>query len=252
MLKNLIANIRTTADLKKFFLNKKTKKKFKKILLFKFILLELSKSYLLKKGSFTFLCDFVFYTGLSILHHKELLTDDLKDICDIQVPIEHIRLRRKNAKRPGIIFLNNEIIGSDVFINSNSDLCVEILDEPEKKTTKWQTSIYLRHWMPDLYEIGELEEMVLEENSFDLLISQISKKSGIQKEKIEVLKCLRDFPFKLPILDLHQNQSWKEDSYQWLEKLEDGVCFYYRDKTLRLGELSAEKRMEIEKEDNLM
>lgn len=206
----------------------------------------------LKKGSFTFLCDFVLYNGLTILNHKELLADDLKDLCDIQVPIDRIRLRRKNAKRPGNIFLNSEIIGSDVFINSNSDLCVEILDESEKKNSKSQISVYLRHWMPDVYELGELEEMLLEENSFDLLISQISKISGIDKEKIEVLKCARDFPFKLPILDLQRNQSWKEDSYQWLEKLEDGVCFYYRDKTLRLGELSAEKRMEIEKEDNLM
>lgn len=192
------------------------------------------------------------YSGLTILHHKELLTDDLKDLCDIQVPIERIRLRRKNAKHPGNIFLNNEIIGSDVFVNSNSDLCVEILEEPEQKISKWQIIVYLRHWMPDMYELGDLEEMVLDENSYDLLINQISIKSGIHKENIEVLKCLRDFPFKLPILDLHRNQSWKEDSYQWLEKLEDGVCFYYRDKTMRLGELSAERRVELEKEDGLM
>lgn len=36
-----------------------------------------------------------------------------------------------------------------------------------------------------------------------------------------------------------------------MEKLEDGACFYYRNKTLKLGTISEEKKKEMEKEDNL-
>ncbi|CAF0833958.1 unnamed protein product [Brachionus calyciflorus] len=203
-------------------------------------------------GSFTYLCDFMLYNGLNIQHHKELLREDLRDVCDLDVSVDTMRLRKKIGKRPGNILLNHEIIGSDIFINSSSDLCVEILDEPDKKTTKDHTSIYLRHWKPDEYELGDLEEVTLEGNSFELIIDYISRKSSIQKENLEVFKCLREFPFKSPVLDLHRNQSWKEDSYLSMEKLEDGTCFFYRNKTIRLAELSSEKRKELEKEDSLM
>lgn len=192
------------------------------------------------------------YNGLSILDHKELLTDDLRDLCDIHTSADRIRLRKKIAKRPGIILLNHEIIGNDIFINSSSDLCVEILDDSDKKSSKLHTSVYLRHWKPDEYELGEIEEVILEGSTFDLLIDHICQNSGIEKDNIEVMKCLQDFPFKSPVLNLHRNQSWKEDSYMTMEKLEDGICFYYRNKTLRLAELSNEKRKELEKEESLM
>lgn len=119
------------------------------------------------------------------------------------------------------------------------------------KKSKGQTSVYLRQWKPDEYELGELEEVLINGNSFELLIEEISFRSDIKPDNIEVLKCLRDFPFKSPILDLHRNLAWKENSYQQMDKLEDGVCYYYRNKTLRLGDISIEKRREMEKEDNL-
>lgn len=40
------------------------------------------------KGSFAYLCDFMITHGMSVLNHKELLRDDLKDECSIEIPIE--------------------------------------------------------------------------------------------------------------------------------------------------------------------
>lgn len=85
-----------------------------------------------------------------------------------------IRLRKKIGKRPGAILLDNEVFGVDLFVNSMSELCIEILDEPEKKASKTQTSIYLRHWKPDEYELGDLQEVFVEGNSFDALLSHVS------------------------------------------------------------------------------
>lgn len=40
------------------------------------------------KGSFTYLCDFMITHNMSVLNHKELLREDLKEECNIDIPIE--------------------------------------------------------------------------------------------------------------------------------------------------------------------
>jgi len=49
--------------------------------------------------------------------------------------------------------------------------------EPEKKLdSKLHTSVYLRHWRPDEYCLGDLFEIVLNGNSFEILIDQVTEK----------------------------------------------------------------------------
>lgn len=48
--------------------------------------------------------------------------------------------------------------------------------EPEKKNSKQQTSVYLRHWKPDEYELGELKEEIIEGNSFEALLNYVKIK----------------------------------------------------------------------------
>ena len=204
-----------------------------------------------KAGSFTYLCDFMIVHGLDVLNHKILLSGDLKDECGMEIPAEKIRLRRKVSKRPNTIYLDEEVFGVDIFVNTLTELCIEILDEPETKTSKSTTSVYLRHWKPDEYELGELVETLVDGTNYDSLMTHISKLSGIASEHIEVLKCKTDFPYKSAILNLHKDVAWKENYFLTTEKLEDGQCFYYRNHTLKLGTLSDEKRRDLEKEDNL-
>jgi hypothetical protein len=47
------------------------------------------------------------------------------------------------------------------------------LEIEKKVSSKLQTSIYLRHWNPDSYELGDLQEIILDGNSFDLLIDHV-------------------------------------------------------------------------------
>lgn len=161
-------------------------------------------------------------------------------------------------------------------------MCLLILYilEPEKKSSKQQTSVYLRHWKPDEYELGELKEVIVEGNSFESLLAYVSvttttttkirtpnkmntfilcyylwkdfrnvwyqrrrhwglkgktqtslKINKIQKETnldYIKLKCKRDYPYNSPILDLHKDMAWKDNYFLQMEKLEDGVCFYFR------------------------
>ena len=38
------------------------------------------------------------------------------------------RLRKKVGKRPGSVFLSNEVFGVDIFVNLTTELCIETLD----------------------------------------------------------------------------------------------------------------------------
>ena len=39
-----------------------------------------------------------------------------------------MRLRKKILKRPGNILLDNQVFGTDIFVNSTNELCIEHLD----------------------------------------------------------------------------------------------------------------------------
>lgn len=207
------------------------------------------------KGSISYLCDFMIIHGLSVLNHKELLKDDIKEECDLEISVDRIRLRKKISKRPGAILINKQFFGKDIFVNSTSELCIEILEDDEKKTdSNLQASVYLRHWQSDKYELGDLCEIIVNGLSFDVLVEQISSFSGIAIDDVEVLKCKRDYPFKSPILEIHNDPQWisiNSNFYLQMEKLEDGICFYYRNRNLELGTLSEEKRRDMVKTDNI-
>ena len=85
-----------------------------------------------------------------------------------------MRLRKKISRRPGKILLDEQIFGKDIFVNPTSELCVEILDGPETKVyDKLQTSVYLRHWNSDEYELGDLFEIIVDGNSFETLLENV-------------------------------------------------------------------------------
>jgi hypothetical protein len=82
-----------------------------------------------------------------------------------------------------------------------------------------------------------------------LFSPKVSEHSKIDLEYLEVLRCKREYPFKSPLLEIHKDSAWRENYLLHSERLDDGYCFYYRDKRLLLGELSEEKRRELNKEN---
>jgi hypothetical protein len=49
------------------------------------------------KGNLTYLCDFMIVHGLNVLSHKELLSGDIKDECNLEFPAEKYVTKRKFA-----------------------------------------------------------------------------------------------------------------------------------------------------------
>ena len=76
----------------------------------------------------------------------------------------------------------------------------------------------------------------------------MSEHSKINLENLEVLRCKREYPFKIPILEIHKDSLWRENYSQSIEKIEEGACFYYRDKRELLGVLTEDKRRELTKD----
>lgn len=62
--------------------------------------------------------------------------------------------------------------------------------ETEKKTSKNQTSVYVRHWKPDEYELGELREEIVEGNSYEQLINHVSLKKHLKFNFNYLIFCL--------------------------------------------------------------
>ena len=52
----------------------------------------------------------------------------------------------------------------------------------------------------------------------------------------------------IPILEILKDSLWREKYSQLTEKIDDGDCYYYRDKRELLGVLSEEKRRELTKD----
>ena len=66
--------------------------------------------------------------GISVLDHKILLREDLKDECNEDIPLDRMRLRKKTLRQPSTILLDDQIFGRELIINSSTELCVEVLD----------------------------------------------------------------------------------------------------------------------------
>lgn len=203
-----------------------------------------------KNIGFSYLCDFMITHGMNVYDHKLLLCQDLKDECGLDLKVDEIRLRKKHLKYPSNILIDTQLFGQDIFINNTTELCIEQID-CESKLDATSAIVYIRKWIPSKYELGPLEELCLQDSNFNTLMQMLSIYSKIELDYLEVLRCRREYPYKSPILDIHKDSAWRENYLLQKDRIEDGFCFYYRDKRELLGELDDEKRRELAKEDSI-
>lgn len=58
------------------------------------------------------------------------------------------------------------------------------------KTQKSQVSIYLRHWRPDEFELGELVETVIDGNTNELLLNHVKLFMKLSISYFKISLCL--------------------------------------------------------------
>lgn len=72
------------------------------------------------------------------------------------------RLRKKNWKNVGRIYLDSQVWVDDVVVYSNGDILIQELPESETVTSTSQLSVFVRHWQPSTLTLGPFEELILD------------------------------------------------------------------------------------------
>jgi ubiquitin carboxyl-terminal hydrolase 47 len=91
------------------------------------------------------MCEVIIARGMSVLNAKKVIIEELKQMCQLDVPInrsvtlsmsytsinasfDRLRLRKKAWKNPGTIFRDTQLFEEDITIMSSSEIFFEILD----------------------------------------------------------------------------------------------------------------------------
>ncbi|KAM7428691.1 Ubiquitin carboxyl-terminal hydrolase 47 [Porites harrisoni] len=208
-----------------------------------------------EKEPFKYFCDWIASDGMSVKTCKELLLPEICKRCGIDVPVENLRMRRKNWKNPGRVYVDSQVFEENIQVYASFEVFLEILEGPERMTSADQLSLYVRHWHPSTLTIDPPKEVVLKESLVEHLKEAMSTLSGIPEENLELCKGRGQFPCDAPVLEIHGNDfGWTADLTSLgsspLFINDDGAVVFYRDKTEHLMEISEEKKQEIMKKEN--
>nr|CAB3267563.1 ubiquitin carboxyl-terminal hydrolase 47-like [Phallusia mammillata] len=205
------------------------------------------------------LMNWVVQRELSIEDARKQLCCDLAEQCDMQEPDpERIRIRKKSWRSPGQVYLSDDRFGSDISVYGALEFFVEFLPGPEPKTDRSQLVLLCRRWFPSELRFGDFHELILTDESSatyggytaDHVREKLAALTGIEKDNIQVAKGRGMFPYRISVLDAHQDLDWvpterKRYSYS-MHLTEDGTVVFYRDKTESLKDCSEEERNQIQ------
>lgn len=207
-----------------------------------------------EKEPFKYFCDWIVTDGMTVKQCKELLQPEICQRCGIDVPVENLRMRRKNWKNPGTVYVDSQVFEENIQVYASFEVFLEVLEGPERMTSTEQLSVYVRQWHPSTLTLDLPQEVVLQDSVVQELKEEISKLSGIPVENLELCKGRGQFPCEVPILEIHDEYDWSSDMTSLgaspLLINDDGAVLFYRDKTEQLMEITEEKKQEILKKEN--
>ncbi|XP_031619612.1 ubiquitin carboxyl-terminal hydrolase 47 isoform X2 [Contarinia nasturtii] len=202
----------------------------------------------------TFLCDWILCNGASVGKTKrEILAQIASNDPQYEIPYERCRLRKKSANAPGKIFLDDQVFGDDVILLSNYEIIVqELEDQNQQVSDEKSLTIFIRRWYPSEMRLGPFNEITIYEK--DNMKSALSQHSGITEENVEFAKSQGTFPnHNVSILEIHTSMLWNSNPTTLnefpLSNSQDGIMFFYRDKTEELKQLSPTERQELKNQD---
>lgn len=84
------------------------------------------------------------------------------------------RLRKKNWKNVGRVYLDSQVWVDDVVVYSNGDVLIQELPESETVMSTSQLSLFVRHWQPSTLTLGPFEELILDTFGIDDLKQKVA------------------------------------------------------------------------------
>ncbi|XP_044731770.1 ubiquitin carboxyl-terminal hydrolase 47 isoform X2 [Chrysoperla carnea] len=194
-----------------------------------------------------YLCDWIVAKGTTVAEIRKGIHEELKRKNLLDVPFDRFRLRKKNWKYPGKVYLDDETL--DIVLSTNWEIFVQELSEPETVHNSNQIIIFVRHWCPSTMELKGFKEIVLDKGTTEEFKERLSAMSGIPVECLEICETKKSFPNELSVLNLHIDPDWtsqKAATGKWTDDYyDDGQVFLYRDSREQLKELTPEERKEL-------
>ncbi|XP_029642939.1 ubiquitin carboxyl-terminal hydrolase 47 isoform X1 [Octopus sinensis] len=201
-----------------------------------------------------FLIETIFAKRMSVLESKKQILAELKEQCNLDIPLSRCRLRKKSWKNPGAVYLDNQLYDDDISLYTHWEIFLEVLEGPDQVKSANELSLFARRWRTSTYRLDPFQEVVLSQHTTDHLREKLHEISGIEKENIEFAKARGTFPCDIPVLGIQTELDWNPQvtSFNmWPQAMcEPGSVIYYRDKTEDLMELSKEKKEELSQKEN--
>ncbi|XP_024942209.1 ubiquitin carboxyl-terminal hydrolase 47 isoform X2 [Cephus cinctus] len=196
---------------------------------------------------YKFLCEYIASRGATVAQTKREILAEIKRKCDLDIPYERCRLRKKNYKTAARVLTDLEKFDVPRY-SCQLELIVQELPDKEVVTDPEQMLIFVRRWSPSKMQLGPFQEIVLNGNSIEELKEKLSSISEIPEQFIEVAHGKGTFPCEISVLRVQNDLDW---NYQttgidaWPHSLEDGSVVFYRDNREEQKNLNAEELKEI-------
>ncbi|XP_034232317.1 ubiquitin carboxyl-terminal hydrolase 47 isoform X2 [Thrips palmi] len=172
-----------------------------------------------------FLCDWIVAKDMLVGEAKKEILDELKKKHDLDIPFDRCRLRGKKWKDPGKIYLDSQSF-QDLQFDSNWEMFLQELDEPENVTSTTQVTVMLKRFSITGRSVDDFHEITIQSPSFSELKEIVSDISGIPLESLQFACPSGSFPF----MQCQTKQREIKWDCEYYSKLEDGIVLYYRNK----------------------
>ncbi|XP_046669066.1 ubiquitin carboxyl-terminal hydrolase 47-like isoform X1 [Homalodisca vitripennis] len=195
-----------------------------------------------------YLCEWIIAKGITVGQTKKEIINDLNK-KHMNLEYNRCRMRKKNWKNVGRIYLDSQVWVDDVMVYSNGDVFLQELSEPDTVTSTNQLSLFVRHWHPATLTLDPFHEIVLDSYYVDELKEKLSEKSGIAEEYIDFAKPSGFFPCDMSVLNIHSDLEWNPKTTSldaWpIQINEDGGVLFYKDSREELKTLTQDERNEL-------
>ncbi|XP_011632644.1 ubiquitin carboxyl-terminal hydrolase 47 [Pogonomyrmex barbatus] len=201
---------------------------------------------------YKFLCEWIVSKDMTVGHAKKEILAEIKRKYDIDIPYEKCRLRKKYYKTASKVFLNEQKF-EDLRFHSQFEMIVQELPDKETVTDTTQIVLFVRRWLPAKLQLGQFQEIIMDNRTVEELKKKLSSISDIPEEHIDIAKGKGSFPCDNSVLRIQNEHDWNEHHDSLSFNFEDGAVFLYRYvwyNREKPKQLNADEVMEIAVKEN--
>lgn len=124
------------------------------------------------------MCEWIVSKDMTVGHAKKEILAEIKRKYDIDIPYERCRLRKKYYKTASKVFLDEQKF-EDLRFHSQFEMIIQELPDKETVTDPNQIVLFVRRWLPAKLELGQFQEIVMDNRTVEELKKKVSRREKI-------------------------------------------------------------------------